>query len=118
MTEPLEHPMTHQPTITIRPAVSADAVTLAELAQLDSAPMPAMPALVAEIDGTVRAALSMRDGSLVADPFTPTAEAAALLRASATARRNGVPKRKRFGLRGTILPRTSDRTAHALAAQR
>jgi hypothetical protein len=37
--------------------------------------------LVAEVGGEVRAALSLRDGAVVADPFHPTAALAELLRA-------------------------------------
>jgi hypothetical protein len=71
-------------TIVIRPAAGIeDAVTLRSLAELDSARMPAGPVLLAEVDGETRAALSLDDGRIVADPFHSTADLAALLRARA-----------------------------------
>src|SRR5436190_8960215 len=68
------------PTITIRPAYADDALALARLAVLDSAELPAEPLLLVEADGELRAALSLSDGSAIADPFAPTAELLALLR--------------------------------------
>ena len=66
--------------ITIRPAHAADAAALHRLAALDSAELPAGPLLVAEVHGSLCAALSLSDGSAIADPFTPTADVVALLR--------------------------------------
>ena len=75
------------PTITIRPSYADDHVTLVRLAALDSAPgVPAGPLLVAEIDGVIRAALSLSDGSAIADPFHRTADVVELLRVHAAAR--------------------------------
>jgi hypothetical protein len=71
------------PTITIRPAYADDAQALTRLAVLDSAALPAEPLLLAEADGELRAALSMADGSVIADPFAPTAHVVALLRKQA-----------------------------------
>lgn len=70
--------------ITIRPGYEDDRVALARLAQLDSAwqPPPA-PTLVAEVDGELAVALSLLDGTVVADPFRPTAHLVTLLRAHA-----------------------------------
>jgi hypothetical protein len=76
---------TPTPTISIRSATPADGRTLARLAALDSAPVPFGPTLVAEIDGAPRAALSVRDGSVIADPFARTAEVVSLLRMHAAA---------------------------------
>ncbi|MBV9464847.1 MAG: hypothetical protein JO169_01910, partial [Solirubrobacterales bacterium] len=42
--------------------------------------MPAQPALVAEIDGELCAALSLADGRVVADPFRPSGALLELLR--------------------------------------
>jgi hypothetical protein len=68
----------------IRPAYADDYDALARLATLDSAAdVPHRPLLLAEVDGTLRAALSLRDGSSVADPFYPSARLLALLRAHA-----------------------------------
>jgi hypothetical protein len=72
--------------ITIRPAHADDGHALARLAALDSAdaPPPA-PRVIAEVDGELRAALSLWDGSAIADPFFATADIIALLRAHAAA---------------------------------
>jgi hypothetical protein len=67
-------------TVTIRMAVPADADALGRLAQLDSAPPPAaVPMLVAEVDGELRAALPLHGGPAIADPFRRTGELVALL---------------------------------------
>jgi hypothetical protein len=73
--------------IVIRRATDADVGTLADLAILDSRAPLAGPALVAEIDGDVLAALDLTDGSVAADPFAPTAELVELLRLHARAMR-------------------------------
>jgi hypothetical protein len=67
--------------LTIRPASDADAASIRRLALLDSGPVPTGRVLVAEENGTVVAALSADHGAVLADPFEPTAEAVALLRA-------------------------------------
>lgn len=70
--------------ILIRPAYADDYRSLARLAALDSTDaVPPRPLLLAEVDGTLRAALSLRDGSSIADPFFPTVGLVALLRAHA-----------------------------------
>ena len=66
--------------IIFRPATSADHTALDELAQLDSKTLSAGPHAVAEIEGRILAAISLRDGSAIADPFHPTAELVKLLR--------------------------------------
>ena len=66
--------------ITVRRADDRDAVALHSLAALDSAPPPVGAFLVAEQDGAVRAALSLADGRVIADPFHPPADLVALLR--------------------------------------
>lgn len=71
------------PTISIRAAVPADGPALTRLAALDSAPVPFGPVLVAEVDGTPRAALSLRDRRVIADPFARTAELVQLLKVHA-----------------------------------
>jgi hypothetical protein len=72
------------PTITIRPAYADDALALSRLAALDSAEVPAEPVLLAEADGELRVALSLTDGSVIADPFAPSAQLVALLRSHAS----------------------------------
>ena len=68
----------------IRPAYGDDYASLARLAALDSAEtVPPRPLLIAEVDGIVRAALSLADQSSIADPFYPSASLVALLSAHA-----------------------------------
>lgn len=86
--------------ITIRPAYPDDELSLARLAALDSARCPPpSPLLLAEIDGELRAALSLRDGSTIADPFFPTAGVLALLGTHAATRTATVPRRRSARLR-------------------
>jgi hypothetical protein len=73
-----------QPTIQIRAAQASDGPTLTRLAALDSAPVPFGPVLLAEVDGEPLAALDLRDGAVVADPFKRTAELVQLLKVHAT----------------------------------
>lgn len=78
----LDHMNTSE--ITIRPEYPDDELALIRLATLDSTDgMPARPLLLAEVDGELRAALSLRDGSTIADPFHPTAALLELLRSHA-----------------------------------
>ena len=75
------YPM-NTPAITIRPAYADDQLALERLAALDSAKQPPpRPLLLAEFDGDLRVALSLRDGSAIADPFFPTAAVLQMLRA-------------------------------------
>ena len=62
-----------EPELRIRLAGSADRGVLTGLAALDSQKPLHGDALIAELDGIAVAALSLRDGRLVADPFAPTA---------------------------------------------
>jgi hypothetical protein len=87
--------------LSIRMAVSADAEALGRLAQLDSAPPPAaVPMLVAEIGGEVRAALPLDGGPAFADPFRRTAELVAIL---AERRRQLAPPPRRAARRWRLL---------------
>jgi hypothetical protein len=67
--------------VTLRLGSPADQASLARLAELDSSTPPAQPVLLAEVDGQVRAALSLTGGTVIADPFYPTAQLIDLLRA-------------------------------------
>jgi hypothetical protein len=72
--------------ITMRPAYADDHAALVRLAALDSAAgVPAAPVLLAEVDDQLRAALSLANESVIADPFFPTQHLVALLRAHAVA---------------------------------
>jgi hypothetical protein len=64
---------------TVRRSHSGDQVELARLAALDSASPPRGPALIAEADSRILAALPLGSGRAIADPFEPTAELVALL---------------------------------------
>lgn len=66
--------------IVIRQADQADAGTIDRLAALDSAMLPAGPFLIAEVGGEARAAVSVADGSALADPFYPSAQLVELMR--------------------------------------
>lgn len=65
--------------LTIRHSVSSDRAELDRLSVLDSARPPRGPALVAEADSRMLAALPLGAGRPIADPFEPTAEIVALL---------------------------------------
>jgi hypothetical protein len=69
--------------VTLRRYSAEDHGSLARLAALDSSKPPHQPVVVAEVAGELRAALSLNDDSLVADPFHLTAGVADLLRAYA-----------------------------------
>ena len=86
--------------IVIRRATDADIRALADLAVLDSRDALTGPALVAEVDGVILAALDTADGSVVADPFAPTAELVELLRVPARATR--APRTGQGALRGRV----------------
>ncbi|HWH93241.1 MAG TPA: hypothetical protein VNT03_05220 [Baekduia sp.] len=85
---PLSPP--HLAGVTLRAARPDDAADVSRLAALDSRRVPAGPLLLAEEDGVLRAALSLRTGAVVADPFAPTAHLVALLRRH-VARRTAPP---------------------------
>jgi hypothetical protein len=64
----------------IRQATEDDEKALMRLAQLDSQRPLSGPALIGEIAGVPAAAVSLRDGRTIADPFEPTAVLRQLLR--------------------------------------
>jgi hypothetical protein len=68
--------------LVLRPATSADAADLERLAALDSARPLAGEVVLAQVDGEVRAAVSLESGRSVADPFYPSLELLPLLRAA------------------------------------
>lgn len=76
----MSHKSLATPDLTIRYAVPADADAVAAL---DSQPVPAGDLLVAEVEGELWAAVSLQTGRAIADPFRPSADAVALLRARA-----------------------------------
>ncbi|WP_022930045.1 hypothetical protein [Patulibacter americanus] len=82
----------------IRPSAPADVDALADLAQLDSARVPAEPLLVAEHGGRIVAAIGVLDRRVIADPWLPTATAVDLLQAAAAEAR-GPERRRRWSVR-------------------
>jgi hypothetical protein len=66
--------------LTLRLATSADRSALARLAELEQTVSPQEPILLGEVMERTVAALSLRDGRVIADPFTPTAELVELMR--------------------------------------
>ena len=60
------------PAVTIRHGLPDDGLALLRLAALDSAEPLQQPVLVADVDGELHAALSLRDGAVIADPFRRT----------------------------------------------
>lgn len=70
--------------VTLRYASAGDARRLRRLAELDSAPAPAGRALVAEVDGRLRAVLPLDGSAPIVDRAHGGVELVALLRLRAT----------------------------------
>ena len=70
--------------IALRVAQPEDDSDVSRLAQLDDAPLPIGPVMLAVVDGEAVAALSLNDGRVVANPFVATEKAVSLLRLRAT----------------------------------
>jgi hypothetical protein len=66
--------------LTLRLATGADRAALTRLAELEQASRPPEPVLLGVVMQRPIAALSLRDGSVIADPFAPTGELVELLR--------------------------------------
>jgi hypothetical protein len=77
--------MSQDETIMIRASEATDAGELLRLAALDSAEPIEGRALIAEVNGSVRAALPLRGGRPIADPFAESAHVVQLLNAHAHA---------------------------------
>ncbi len=78
--------------ITIRAARAEDMGDVARVAGRDTEELPAGPLLVAKVSDDVRAAISLSDGTIIADPFHRTTELVEMLkiRAGSVSRaRNG-----------------------------
>ena len=72
---------------------------LERLAALDSARVPAGEVLIGETAGAPAAAVAITDGTVVADPFLPTADLVAVLRLRAATLRGTAAARRRLGVR-------------------
>jgi hypothetical protein len=96
------------PSVGLRVAGADDADVVRQLAALDDAPVLDGRVLLALIDGEAVAALSLRDGRVVANPFVRTREAVALLRLRA-GHLSGASKRRR--VRAVWRPRLGERVA-------
>lgn len=72
---------TTQNAFVIRPAGASDAPALRRLARLDDRRVPHGDLVLAQVGGEIRAAVSIRDGAVIADPWTPTAGIVDALRA-------------------------------------
>jgi hypothetical protein len=94
--------------ITVRRSAAGDWSELERLAALDSARPPTGPALVAEADSRMIAALPLGSGRPIADPFEPTAAIVALLELRA-AQMAGTPGHRSWTerVRSLIRPRPS-----------
>ena len=93
--------------ITVRYSVASDLSELARLAALDSASPPRGPALIAEADSRMLAALPLGSGRPIADPFVPTAEILELLRLRADQVQAGETHGWRDRLRSLLRARPS-----------
>lgn len=69
--------------VTIRPLREVDLEAVRRLAELEDRPVPPGPLLLAEVGGTVEAALALEGGETLADPFASTGQAVELLRVRA-----------------------------------
>jgi hypothetical protein len=65
--------------ITIRPLREDDAAAVELLAELDERPVPPGPLLLAEVEGTIEAAIGVQGGETVANPFSGSGVAVSLL---------------------------------------
>jgi hypothetical protein len=97
--------------IRVRRSASGDEIELARLAALDSASPPRGPALIAESDSRMLAALPLGAGRAIADPFEPTAELVALLEL----RRTQIESAGGIGRPGRLRSLMRGRLSHARA---
>jgi hypothetical protein len=83
--------------IVIRRSLPGDGQAIGNLAALDDYEWCGGPALLAEVDGSLRAAVPLDGGGSFADPFYETEEIAALLELRATQLGRPVAKRRLLG---------------------
>lgn len=66
-------------TITIRPLREDDIAAVHMLAELEERPVPPGPLLLAEVEGTIEAAIGLEGRETIANPFSGSAGAVSLL---------------------------------------
>ena len=97
--------------ITIRTARAEDMREIARVAGRDTHELPEGALLVAKVGSDVRAAISLEDGSVIADPFHRTAELVQMLKIRAVAvraaRRSPIAPRRRSRQRPLSLSRAA-----------
>jgi hypothetical protein len=94
--------MTAADAVTLRPAGARDRGAIERLA---GAHPPGGPFVVAEIDGELRAAVSLADGTVLTDPLRPAPAALELLRARALQLEDAQgPRRRRLRRRRPVAP--------------
>jgi hypothetical protein len=93
--EPRASEAASAPAVLLRIAGVDDEQVVRDLAELDGAPALEGEALLALIDGEAVAALSLRDGHVVANPFVRTEAAVVLLRLRAKHVSGSRPRRRR-----------------------
>lgn len=98
--------------VTLRFGFPDDANAMARLAALDSSEVPSGPVLLAEVAGEPRAALSLRDGAVIADPFQHTTQVVDLLHIRATQLGRGPGKRRRWRWQRPGMARVRGRSAY------
>jgi hypothetical protein len=86
---------TELPSITIRLMRPTEVDEVRRVAQRDSRHLPDGELLVAIAEGEVRAAISLRSGEVVADPFHHTEELVRVLALRRGQMQNGIPGRGR-----------------------
>jgi hypothetical protein len=97
--------MTAIDAVTLRHAQAGDARAIARLARRAGAHPPEGAFLVAEIDGELRAAISLDAVAILADPLRPAAAALELLRARAQQLEDQRRPRRRLRLRRRLVAR-------------
>lgn len=98
--------------LTIRPAFADDEGEIKRLAQLDDAIVPPGPLLLGEAAGELWVALSLSSPDHIADPFRPSAELVALVKARARQLR-AEQARRQYGrtVPGRLVLRVASRAA-------
>ncbi len=97
----VSRPVPGKVAVVLRLTTVGDATAIERLGALDGAPAPASRCVVAEVGGAIVAALPLRGGKLIADPFRPTAHLIPHLELRAKQLEEQA-QRRRTGLRGVV----------------